>query len=332
MEPTVRKDLTAPQPLLAQANLERIRGQWAEAVETCVRVLRDNPGNADAHSLLGDIYRDQGEIDDAIQWYRMAVDLRPAGPDVEKLRKLEVERERRAAQSGLLTAAAATDNYETAPAGTSQLMGYSPKRWLNTLTIVSACFLGAALIVLAVLRTSPAGRGDTLPQPLNLSSHPMMPTADTGVRFSSVNPNRPAVLPSGEQPKLQEKPHETGSGLAPDRPNRSRTAPVTAQPPASSAAPPPAPVATNHELPPASVQLIQPLNPSAIRAQEGAPQPQGVAPSEQPAPGAPGAAGRTEERDPNVEREPRAPGGAATPATDAGAGGTVNGGGAGPLP
>src|SRR3981081_945280 len=92
-------------PLLAQANLARIRGKWSEAVEICVRVLRSQPGNADAHSLLGDIYRDQGAMDDAIQWYRMAADLRPGGPDPEKLRKLEQDRELRAAQSGPLTAA-----------------------------------------------------------------------------------------------------------------------------------------------------------------------------------------------------------------------------------
>src|SRR5437899_8526742 len=99
MEANSQLDPTGHEPQLAHANLARIRGQWSEAVETCVRVLRSQPGNADAHSLLGDIYRDQGAMDDAIQWYRMAADLRPNGPDVEKLAKLEAERGRIAAQS-----------------------------------------------------------------------------------------------------------------------------------------------------------------------------------------------------------------------------------------
>src|SRR6476659_8692450 len=96
------------EPLLAQANLARIRGQRQEAVDLCVQVLRTQPGNADAHSLLGDIYRDQGAVDDAIQWYRMAADLRPSGPDVDKLWKLEDERDRRKALSGPLNPSAAT--------------------------------------------------------------------------------------------------------------------------------------------------------------------------------------------------------------------------------
>ena len=66
-----------------------------------MRVLRSQPGNADAHSLLGDIYRDQGAIDDAIQWYRMAVG--PAARTARTPRSCgswRRERERRAAQSG----------------------------------------------------------------------------------------------------------------------------------------------------------------------------------------------------------------------------------------
>src|SRR5476651_358161 len=99
MEANSRIEPSGFEPQLAHANLARMRGQWSEAAEACVRVLRGDPGNADAHSLLGDIYRDQGARDDAIQWYRMAADLRPNGPDAEKLSKLERERDHLAAQS-----------------------------------------------------------------------------------------------------------------------------------------------------------------------------------------------------------------------------------------
>ncbi|MDQ2687936.1 MAG: tetratricopeptide repeat protein [Armatimonadota bacterium] len=66
--------------LLAQANLLRMRGQWPEAVEKCMKALRLAPDNASAQSLLGDIYENQGLLDDAIQWYRMALDVYPDSP------------------------------------------------------------------------------------------------------------------------------------------------------------------------------------------------------------------------------------------------------------
>ena len=63
--------------LLAQANLLRVRGQWPEAVEACRAALRLAPDSAAAQSLLGDIYENQGDLDDAAQWYRMALDSSP---------------------------------------------------------------------------------------------------------------------------------------------------------------------------------------------------------------------------------------------------------------
>ena len=66
--------------LLAQANLMRMRGQWPEAVEKCMKALKLSPDNASAQSLLGDIYENQGLLDDAIQWYRMALDVCPDSP------------------------------------------------------------------------------------------------------------------------------------------------------------------------------------------------------------------------------------------------------------
>lgn len=64
-------------PLLARANLLRMRGQWDEAVAVCTEALRRAPESATAHSLLGDIYEAQSKTDDALQWYGMAVDLDP---------------------------------------------------------------------------------------------------------------------------------------------------------------------------------------------------------------------------------------------------------------
>jgi len=309
------------EPLLAQANLARIRGDKQQAVDYCVQVLRTQPGNADAHSLLGDIYRDQGALDDAIQWYRMATDLRPTGPDAEKLRRLEAERERRAAQSGVLTPAMAAAAYETGSGGTTQLMGHSPRRWLNTLTIVSACFLAATLLVLAMLR-NPASRSNNLPRTYDNSSHPSMPTAESGATLPPVvNPRGATILPVGEQPKPVQKVHQTGDGLAPDRsgasvaprlPTFSKTvqnSPAQSQPGQR----------VSRELPPAPVQGVRPLNNSMAVAGNGDAAPVTQAPAEQPQ-RTNSSPGIDSNRDVNRERDPNRADGTITPAPESGAG------------
>lgn len=72
--------------LLAEANLLRLREQHDEAIVICMRVLRHDAANAAAHSLLGDIYRDQRSYREAMGWYKLAVQLAPnSQPDRKKL-------------------------------------------------------------------------------------------------------------------------------------------------------------------------------------------------------------------------------------------------------
>ena len=76
-------------PQLAKANLHRIRGEYAESKAVCLAILRRLPGNFSAHHLLGDIAAEQGESDQAIEWYELALDLQPDNAQVrEKLKKL----------------------------------------------------------------------------------------------------------------------------------------------------------------------------------------------------------------------------------------------------
>jgi len=75
--------------MLAQANLHRMRGQWDEAIAVCMDAMRLSPNDPTAHSLLGDIYSDQGNLDEAIRWYCMALDLKPnSRADRAKLSRL----------------------------------------------------------------------------------------------------------------------------------------------------------------------------------------------------------------------------------------------------
>jgi hypothetical protein len=75
--------------LLAQANLLRLRGQHEEAEAKCSEVLSRQRNNASAHSLMGDICRDQQRLRDAIEWYKLALDIEPSSrADREKLQEL----------------------------------------------------------------------------------------------------------------------------------------------------------------------------------------------------------------------------------------------------
>jgi hypothetical protein len=78
--------------LLAEANLLRLRRSFDLAVAKCVEVLRRYPNNASAHSLLGDIYHDQGLHADALGWFKLALDLDPASvADQQKIEQVEAE-------------------------------------------------------------------------------------------------------------------------------------------------------------------------------------------------------------------------------------------------
>ena len=71
---------------LARANLLRMRGGYDAAVDQCLSVLKRAPEDPDAHTLIGDIYAEQGDLGQAAQWYELALDLNPeSAADRQKL-------------------------------------------------------------------------------------------------------------------------------------------------------------------------------------------------------------------------------------------------------
>ncbi|MCA0361535.1 MAG: tetratricopeptide repeat protein [Armatimonadetes bacterium] len=62
---------------IANANVLRMRNQLQEAIDACLAILRRYPNNVTAHSLLGEIYLERDEPDQAVQWFEMALDLDP---------------------------------------------------------------------------------------------------------------------------------------------------------------------------------------------------------------------------------------------------------------
>ncbi len=62
---------------LARANLLRMRGDYRQAEEQCLNILKRFPNNASANTLLGDISAEQNDLTQAVQWYELSLDLIP---------------------------------------------------------------------------------------------------------------------------------------------------------------------------------------------------------------------------------------------------------------
>lgn len=64
-------------PLIASANLHKIRAEWDEAIDDATSALRLAPRDPDIASLLGGIYEERGMSEEAVIWYQMALELNP---------------------------------------------------------------------------------------------------------------------------------------------------------------------------------------------------------------------------------------------------------------
>ncbi len=84
--------------MLVTANVLRLRRQFELAESQCSEVLRRDPENATAHSVMGDIARDRGNFRDALEWYKMALDLNPG--NMADRKKLEAVIDRVYAEEG----------------------------------------------------------------------------------------------------------------------------------------------------------------------------------------------------------------------------------------
>lgn len=95
-----RGDLAAPEPnnvdaILSRANLARLRGDYAGAMNQIQGVLSMQPQHVEANSLMGDVLAEAGDWDAALLYYRMSED-HGGGPVVQKKRKdLELRLEER---------------------------------------------------------------------------------------------------------------------------------------------------------------------------------------------------------------------------------------------
>ncbi|HEV2473678.1 MAG TPA: tetratricopeptide repeat protein [Chthonomonadales bacterium] len=188
--------------LLSQANLHRLRRQWTDAVNLCASILKSDPDNVTAHALLGDIYRDQDQPEEAIRWYRMAFDLKPG----EALSaRIADERKRLAASKETLTrqlqrSGPGALNDEVG--GTRRVGPLPPQIWLRAITGVSLLFL--VVMVIGLLWIQAERKKES-------------PIARPDPRYLQPAPATQAEQPS-QQPAPQQKSDVIGGGgLPPDK-------------------------------------------------------------------------------------------------------------------
>jgi curved DNA-binding protein CbpA len=70
--------------LLSDAEIALARGRYFEAREMCQRVLRYDRRNVKAHVLMGDAYRVQGNSEDALAEYSIALQLDPRNAMIQR--------------------------------------------------------------------------------------------------------------------------------------------------------------------------------------------------------------------------------------------------------
>lgn len=148
-------------PLLARANLLRMRGQWEEAANHCIEVLRLEPGNPTAHSLLGDIYQDQGQPEEARHWYHLALELNPhSTADRAKLARSEEALEARTQKAEW----EAIIEGRSEPIGTKLLVRESVQRIVAVAgtTVCSVILVAAILVSISERRVGPVDLGPVI--------------------------------------------------------------------------------------------------------------------------------------------------------------------------
>src|SRR5207247_10989777 len=94
--------------LLRQAHSSYSRGRFRDAIQLCQTILSADRRNAPAYLILGDIYRVQGRVEQAIEMYSMAIQINPQDATAEaKLHRL-LAQERSAARQHHTAPAAAS--------------------------------------------------------------------------------------------------------------------------------------------------------------------------------------------------------------------------------
>ena len=188
--------------MLAEANLARMRSQWDKAEARCIDIMRANPNSHHAHSLLGDIFRDQGRLEEAAQWYQLALDLNPKTPAAPaKLAEIKSKKE-------LLFANKPTWRSNTPSVGTQKLIGITPQIWLKGLLALSVVFMVVVILILVT-----AGRNS---KNKTITSGETISTSDQGTQVAPFS--GPAPKPNSPVSTIKSSRDIATNGSTPETP------------------------------------------------------------------------------------------------------------------
>jgi hypothetical protein len=176
--------------LLLQANVLRLRGQYDLAEAQCSEVLRRDPENAEAHSVLGDVARDRGNDQDAIQWYKMALDLDPGNVADRKKLEAAIDRVYSGGRSNVLDRLRSNVSDTFSSTAEEIRAARLPSAMSVTLVVVVAVIVVVAVAVLVLGRSGPV-----IPEPAAAEPAPggFAAPSDAGLAPTPPDPDRSAT-------------------------------------------------------------------------------------------------------------------------------------------
>lgn len=71
-------------PELAKANLARMRGDYKQAEDQLLAILKRYPNNPSANEMLGDLAAERDDWQHAVQWYELALEIVPTSASIAR--------------------------------------------------------------------------------------------------------------------------------------------------------------------------------------------------------------------------------------------------------
>jgi len=212
--------------LLAEANLFRTRGQFDEAVSACMRVLQRDATNAAAHSLIANIYRDQGNYREALNWFKLAVELNPDNESDRKKLDEMIDRVFQGVLAGEVHSGVKAAAHPQAAGFTPVASGRRKSGIVTLLSRIQPVYVAVAfaLLITGILAWAVIGMGQApkhnqgASTPSRYTAHRTDAPRDATPNYGAANSNSTAVNVATNPPQVTQPPPdavESPDGLKP---------------------------------------------------------------------------------------------------------------------
>jgi curved DNA-binding protein CbpA len=133
--------------LLRQAQAAYTRGRFRDAIQLCQTVLAADRRNGAAYNILGDIYRVQRRVEQAIQMYSLAVQANPRDTTAETKLHRMLAQERSAGRGGGTAAERSSSQPPQSPSGPLP----DARRRMNQRMLIGSAGFSLSLFFLLIL-------------------------------------------------------------------------------------------------------------------------------------------------------------------------------------